>query len=78
MDKEHIIRSISEQIYRKYPEMIGVRPLVKSKAGSHNLSKIFSLTYQTTVLTSTGKKLSRRVNVTANSDGDIQKITSSK
>jgi len=69
------IKSISTHVYRKFPEMKGIKPKVRlqSTGGSKYL-----LTFQTVVELALGRSMPRWVRVVASDDGEILKITTSK
>jgi hypothetical protein len=77
MDPKIILR-ISTQVYRQFPEMIGVRPKTRRQQppGSQGSSPIFLLTYNTKVDLG-GRSMARSVRVTADSNGKIIKISTS-
>jgi hypothetical protein len=76
MNDDWIIQSVSAQVYKQFPELKGIHPQLRwsSQTATHHCTLIF----QTTAQTVNGKKLNRRVRVTCNADGKIQKISSSK
>jgi len=76
MNNDGIIQSVSAQVYRQYPEFKGVHPEVRWT--SSEKTNRCTLTYQTTIRTANGKNLHRRVKVICNTDGKIQKISTSK
>lgn len=78
MDKDWIIRTVSEHVYRKFPELAGVKPSFKWSPHAQGNPMSCTLTFQTTVQTANGKKMPRRVKVTADVEGKILKVTSSK
>lgn len=78
MDKDWIIRAVSEHVYRKFPEFAGVKPSFKWSPHAQGNPMSCTLTFQTTVQTANGKKMPRRVKVTADAEGKILKVTSSK
>jgi hypothetical protein len=81
MDPE-IIKSISQQIYRRFPEVSGSRPKVRKQtapqAKSLETEPNYLLTYQGSVVTPDGKEIPRLVRVVVNSQGKIVKVTTSR
>lgn len=63
---------VSQSVYRQFPELHGVRPSVRASGTQYLL--IFS----GKVKTADGKTLPRIVRVTANEQGNILKLTTSR
>jgi hypothetical protein len=80
------IESISNQVYRRFPEFTGVKPNVRKqpKPKSEGLSKIspdsenYLLTYKKDAKGPGGQIIPRCVRVVATPKGKIVKITTSK
>lgn len=72
-----LVKVISTQVYRQFPEVKGVRPKVRVQSGSGDNSK-FLLTFQGEVKTASGKSMPRLVRVVASAGGNILKITTSR
>jgi len=77
MNKDEIIKSLTSQAQKKFPEFIGIQPQIKWNTKSEK-DAICTLTFHTTMATNTGKSLYRRMKVVGNADGKIIKISSSK
>lgn len=79
---EKLLRSITSQIYRQFPEIEGATPKVSLQpsyqAKSSSSSASFLITYRRSVKSSSGKSISRIVRVTADSHGRILKVTTSR
>jgi len=79
---EKLLKSISYQIYRRFPEVEGASPKVSlhsshhAKSGSSGIS--YLITYRGIVRSSNGKSISRIVRVIADSYGKIIKVTTSR
>ncbi len=76
-----IIKTISNQVYRQFPELSGIQPKVRqqvAKSAIPSAGPTFLLTYNTKVEIGNGASLSRLVRVTATPQGSILKITTSK
>ena len=77
-----IIKSISTQVYRRFPEMAGCQPKVILQAAPQPKSILaaprYLLTYRNSVLTPGGKSIPRFVRVIVNGQGIIIKITTSR
>lgn len=69
------VKSISTQVYRKFPEMKGVKPKVRAQTAGGSK---YLLTFQTIVVLAMGKSMTRWVRVVASDQGEILKITTSK
>ncbi len=75
------IKSISNQVYRQFPEMSGIQPKVRlqqPKSASPNAPTTYLLTYNTKVPVGNGQLLQRLVRVVVNPQGSILKITTSR
>lgn len=77
-----IIKSVTNQIYKKYPEFAGVAPKVRRQVipkGSNAVNQsIFLFTFNTTAHTDDHVVIPRSIRVTVNEKGKIIKITSSR
>jgi hypothetical protein len=77
-----LIKSISSQVYQRFPEMAGHHPKVTkqptSQAKSISVISKYLLTYKGTVQAQNGKSIPRMVRVVADSNGKILKITTSR
>lgn len=81
MMKQDIIRSISQEVYRRFPEFAGRRPKVQEQRApgqTGTASQTYLLTFQTKASLPGKKSLSRWVRVVVNGDGKIIKITTSR
>ncbi|MHC1741283.1 MAG: hypothetical protein AB9897_09265 [Anaerolineaceae bacterium] len=63
---------VCQSVYRQFPEFKGIRPSVRS-AGTQYL-----LIFTVKVKTADGKSLPRTVRATANEEGNIVKISTSR
>ena len=68
----NVVDHVSQAVYRQFPELRGVRPSVR-KSGDQYL-----LIFSGKVKTADGKTLPRIVRVTANDQGSILKMTTSR
>jgi hypothetical protein len=68
--------AICARVYRRFPEMKGVRPSVKRQQAKGQ--DRFLLRFETTVSLEGGARMSSTVRVVANGDGRILKMTSSR
>jgi hypothetical protein len=77
-----IIKAISQQIYRRFPEVAGSRPKVRQQISPQAKSlpavATFLLTFQGKAETTDGKEIPRLVRVIATSQGKILKVTTSR
>jgi len=71
--EEHIINSVSSQIYRQFPEVHGSRPKVKALTATQSL-----LIFEGKAKTADGKQISRAVRVVVDENGKIVKVTTSR
>lgn len=67
------LQNICTEVYRRFPEVNGVRPKVRAYSGDQKL-----YIFQGNVKTADGHSLPRTVRVVASSDGSIIKITTSR
>lgn len=72
MDKKSVA-AVCEKIYKQFPEMKGIQPIIKPQGNDITLL-IFHNTFQT----SNGQNIQRTVRVVVNQDGKIIKITTSR
>jgi hypothetical protein len=71
-----IMDKVCQQVYRKFPEVNGIKPSIKSQPsdeGQHYL-----LTFKGNATTPDGKILPRIVRVVANDKGKLIKLTTSR
>jgi hypothetical protein len=77
-----IIEEICEKIYRKFPEVSGVKPKVRKQPVPKDSPKqkepVYLVTFNTQVRGPGGKAIPRWVRVTASSSGKIKKTTTSR
>ena len=71
------LQKISNQVYRQFPEMKGIKPKTRQQTGAIAKAITYTLTYQTKVETSDGRMMPRTVRVVATEAGAIMKITTS-
>lgn len=78
MAGKDIVKTVSREVTRKFPEMAGVQPSVKQqKTRSGEVAQIL-LTFKGKAVLPGGKTIKRIVRVVANERGQIQKISTSK
>lgn len=81
MDPE-IIEEICEKIYRKFPEVKGVKPKVRKQPVPKNMPKpkepVYLITFNTKAHGPGGKAIPGWVHVTVSPNGKIKKTTTSK
>ncbi|HHY87765.1 MAG TPA: hypothetical protein GYA06_02425 [Chloroflexi bacterium] len=70
---ERLLNQVCQQVYRKCPEVDGVRPSVKAQPGDTTL-----LVFKARASTASGAAMPRTVRVTVNAAGKITKISSSR
>lgn len=73
--KADAIRTVCQEVARRFPEFAGIRPKVQAsprKAGA------FQLTFETRVKLDGDKALARWVRVTADENGKIVRMTTSR
>jgi hypothetical protein len=77
-----LIKAISNQIYRRFPEVSGSRPKITARPDSQAKSMpntaTYLLTYRGTAKAPDGKLILRVVRVIVNEQGRILKMTTSK
>lgn len=80
--KQTTLYSISQEIYRRFPEIKGISPKVHARptpqAKSVAASPTYLLTYNNRGSTPENKSLPRWVRVVVNEQGKILKITTSR
>lgn len=69
------IQRVCQKVYRRFPELRGVHPQVRSAASGS--AGTWLLTFQCQVTTQDQRQMTRRVQVTAHEDGRIVKMASS-
>ncbi len=75
-----ILKNVSAQIYRQFPEMAGVQPKARLQAGAAAKSRgqTYLITFNTQVRLEGGKSLPRWVRVVVDDKGKVLKITTSR
>jgi hypothetical protein len=68
-----LIETINKQVYRKFPEVNGVKPTTSPRPGDQTL-----LVYKGVAQTADGRSLPRAVRVVVDVAGSIVKMTTSK
>ena len=71
-----LIDKISAEVYRKHPDLEGVKPKVTPREGASSSDTL--LVYQKKVAGPGGKKINRIVRAVADEKGRIKKISTSK
>ncbi len=74
--KAKLIDKISEEVYRKHPDIKGVKPKITPREG--DTSEDTLLVYKKKVSGPGGKKINRIVRAVADGKGKIKKISTSK
>jgi len=69
---------VCSQIYRRFPEMNGIRPKVQTQDLPDQKGQNYLLVFRTTALTANGKSLPRIVRATVDEKGKIIKVTTSR
>jgi hypothetical protein len=85
MDQK-LLQTVSQEVYRRFPELIGRRPRVQAIRPGQNRSNGDSfpedakhlLVFSARATTSTGKQMPYIVRVVVNEQGKILKISSSR
>jgi hypothetical protein len=76
------LKSISSQVYLRFPEVQGSQPKVQTQAVPQTkpapVSTTYLIIYRGSAKTQDGKLISRTVRVVANAQGKILKITTSR
>jgi hypothetical protein len=65
--------SVSNQVYRQFPEVKGSPPTVKSMPGDK-----YQLIFHGKATTADGKTISRTIRVIADNDGHVLKLSTSR
>ena len=74
--KAKLIDKISEEVYRKHPDIKGVKPKITPREGDTTEDTL--LVYKKKVSGPGGKKINRIVRAVADGKGKIKKISTSK
>lgn len=74
--KAKLIDRISEEVYRKHPDLKGVKPKLTPREGDKSGDTL--LVYQKKVSGPGGKSINRVVRAVADQEGKIKKISTSK
>lgn len=74
--KAKLIDRISEEVYRKHPDLKGAKPKLTPREGDKSNDTL--LVYQKKVSGPGGKSINRVVRAVADQDGKIKKISTSK
>lgn len=81
MLKSDIIDKVSKKVYRKFPDLKGVKPKVKKRPKDENSGEApsgYLLLYKTRVSGPGGKEITRIVRAVSDKKGNVQKISTSK
>lgn len=76
--KAEAIDKVTREVSRAYPQMAGVRPLVKSQKGVAGAAEQFVLTYKTNVPTAEGRSIHLVVRVISDATGRISRMSTSR
>lgn len=71
--KKEAVEKITRTVVRQFPEMEGVRPVVKSDEGSH-----YRMTYKGELDLPDGNTMKRIVRVVASEKGDVIRMSTSR
>jgi hypothetical protein len=71
-----IVRNVSLEIYRRFPEFKGVSPKVQKQSASG--SPVYLLIFRSQAKLGDGKTLARSVRVVVNEQGKIVKVSTSR
>ena len=74
--KAKMIDHISQEVYKKHPDLKGVMPKVTPRKGDTSSDSL--LVYSKSVSGPGGKKINRIVRAVADGNGKIKKISTSK
>ncbi len=74
--KAKMIDRVSQEVYRKHPDLKGVKPQISPRKGEPSADTL--LVYSKTVSGPGGKKINRVVRAVADENGKIKKISTSK
>jgi hypothetical protein len=77
---EKLIKNISNQVYRRFPELKDSKPKVRkqSKTATGPTSTTYLLTFSGKATTANGKSIPRYVRVVADTNGKILKMSTSR
>jgi hypothetical protein len=74
-----VIKQVSNQIYRKFPEVKGNHPHVqKQRSTGGKKADIYLLKYEASVSGANGQKIRRTVRVTVDENGKILRTSTSR
>ncbi len=73
-----ILSVVCTQIYRRFPEIDGIRPKVQTQALPDQKGQNYLLVFRGAGVTSDGKSLPRIVRATVDDKGKILKVTTSR
>ena len=74
--KAKLIDHVSQEVYRKHPDLKGVKPKITPRKGDSSSDTL--LVYSKSVSGPGGKKINRIVRAVADESGKIKKISTSK
>ncbi len=72
------VNSVCSQIYRRFPDVNGVRPKIQTLPIAGQAASTYLLVFKGTATTADGKTLARIVRATVDEQGKILKVTTSK
>jgi hypothetical protein len=79
--KSRIVSKISKTVYQQFPEMRGVSPRIEEKTNSRSKTPNntnYKLTFNSVGVDPLGRKTPKWVRVTANKNGKILKLSTSR
>lgn len=76
--KRETLVAISRQVAREFPEMSGVRPTVQEQWAPRSGHKRYLLKYKNIVRLPGGGEMKRVVRVTADEDGQVLRMSTSR
>jgi hypothetical protein len=74
--KAKLIDKVSQEVYRKHPDLKGVKPKVTSREGDKSSDTL--LVYQKKISGPGGKKINRIVRAVVDEKGKVKKLSTSK
>jgi hypothetical protein len=77
MNKDEIVKALTIQAHKKFPEFKGIKPQIKWTVKTENKS-ICTLIFQRTGSTAAGSTIYQRLKVTGDAQGKILKVSTSK
>lgn len=74
-----VIKKVSSQVYRQFPEAKGVHPNAQlQRPGSGKSADVYLLKYEYAVVSASGKQIKRWIRVTVEENGKILRTSTSR